>query len=364
MKKNLIAALVLAAGILGTAGAALAAAGSSGDPLVTRSYLTETYVPQAEQAMLQRAQEDTASIRQAALDRLETLTRGYLEQAGGGEEEAETFQRATLSRGDRVVLATGASLWIEMGQSAATVTSGTLIDVTAGETAPASGALTAGHRYLAAENTICDVAVLTDAAVLSVQGAYRIDRGGAAQTPFTDLANTDWYYTCVRFVYERGLFQGENATTFAPRATMTRAMLATVLCRLAGAQNTAPDAGFSDVPDTWYTAAVNWAAQVGVVTGNGDGTFSPEASVTREQMAAMLYRYADSYLGLDASAAGDLSGYPDANQVSSWAQEAMSWAVGAKIITGTDAGTLAPTGTASRAEVAAMLQRFCNLLGN
>jgi hypothetical protein len=182
--------------------------------------------------------------------------------------------------------------------------------------------------------------------------------------PFTDLSSTDWYYDSVRFVYEQGLFQGVDAATFAPIVPMSRAMLATVLYRLSGAQATAPSAGFYDVGDTWYTNAVNWAAQTGVVTGSGDGGFAPEVNVTREQMAAMLYRYAGNYLGLDTPAAGDLSGYPDASQVASWAEDAMSWAVGAGILTGTGAGDLAPSGAASRAEVAAMLQRFCNWIGN
>jgi hypothetical protein len=333
---------------------------------VTRSYLMTTYTAQAEQAMLQRAQQDTAALQQTALDRLETLTQGYLEQAGqaggsGGSGTEDTFQRTTLSRGDQVVLATGASLWLESGQG--TVTSGALIDVTAGTTVSSGGTLTAGHRYLAGENTICNVTVVT-AAVASVEGAYRLDRTQTAQLPFTDLASTDWYYDNVRFVYEQGLFQGVDAVTFAPTVPMSRSMLATVLYRLSGTQTTAPSAGFYDVGDTWYTNAVNWAAQTGVVTGSGDGGFAPEVNVTREQMAAMLYRYAGNYLGLDTPAAGDLSGYPDGSKVSSWARDAMSWAVGAGIITGTGAGDLAPSGTASRAEVAAMLQRFCNLIGN
>jgi hypothetical protein len=316
--------------------------------------------------MLQRAQQDTAKTEQAALERLETLTQGYLERAGqaggtGGSGTENTFQRTTLSREDQVVLATGASLWLEAGQC--TVTSGALIDVTAGTTVSSGGALTAGHRYLAGENTICNVTVVT-AAVASVEGAYRLDRTQTAQLPFADLSSTDWYYDSVCFVYEQGLFQGVDAVTFAPAVPMSRAMLATVLYRLSGTQTTAPSAGFSDVGDTWYTNAVNWAAQTGVVTGSGDGGFAPEVNVTREQMAAMLYRYAGSYLGLDTPAAGDLSGYPDAAQVSSWARDAMSWAVGAGILTGTGAGDLAPSGAASRAEVAAMLQRFCNWIGN
>jgi hypothetical protein len=364
MKKHIAAALVLAAGLAAAVGAALAAPGDSGDPLVTKSYLTGTYLPQVEQAALQRAQGDTARTEQAALDRLEALTQGYLERVGasGTGEASGAFQRAALSRGDRAALSAGASLWLEAGRCTGAVAGGKLIDVTAGTALSGSVTLEAGHRYLAAEGAACDVTVLSDAAVLSVEGAYKLERVGAAQTPFTDLVGTDWYYSYARFAYERGLFQGVDDTTFAPASPMTRSMLATVLYRLAGAPAGVSSAGFSDVGDTWYTDAVNWAAQVGVVTGS-DGAFSPETDVTREQMAAMLYRYAGSYLGLDVSASGALSAYPDADRVSSWAEQAMSWAVGAGIINGTGDGTLAPTGNASRAEVAAMLQRFCNLIG-
>ena len=178
--------------------------------------------------------------------------------------------------------------------------------------------------------------------------------------PFTDISRSAWYYNAVRYVYDAGLMNGTSATTFAPTATLTRSMTAQVLYNLAGT----PAAGasnFSDVASgAWYADAVAWASAQGVVTGYGNGTFGPNDPVTREQLAAMLYRYAQS-IGASTAAQTDLAGYPDRDSVSDWAYEAMSWAVGAGIITGTDAGALNPLGYASRAEVATILMRTANL---
>ena len=141
---------------------------------------------------------------------------------------------------------------------------------------------------------------------------------------------------------------------------MTRAMLVTVLWRYAGR----PEAGknpFTDVPaGQWYTEAVTWAAENGVVSGVGNGRFAPNGNITREQMASILFRYA-KLTGLDTSKRGELAGFPDEGQVSSWAREALSWAVGEGIISGTAEGgrtILKPQGTATRAQVASILMRF------
>lgn len=373
MKKKIIAALTLSAVLVTGLGAALATPGASGDPFVTRSYLTDTYYAEVEQAMLQRAGEATAKTEQAAIDKLDKLANGYLAQAGGGDadsgwDSANHFLRTALSRGDRLEVPTGAGILFEAGQGTLTFSSGMLVDVTSGSTVSAGGSLTAGHRYVVAENTACTFTATTDAAILSIQGPYSLDLTGVTQTPFTDLISTAWYYPYVRFVYEANLFNGIssaqfNAMEFSPNTNMSRAMLAVVLQRLAGAQGTASGAGFSDVPaGTWYTDAVNWAANAGIVTGD-NGKFSPSIDVSREQMALMLYRYAKDYAGMDAPVTGSLSGFHDHSKTSSWAVEALSWAVGAGIITGDDKGNVAPTSTASRAEVATMLQRFSNYLG-
>ncbi len=360
MRRKLLAAVLLIA-LPATALAALAAPGTESDPLVTLSYLTDTYYAQAEQAMREQAQADTADTEAAVLDRLDTLAGEYLAQADGGAEDAGTFERLTLSQGDRLDLTAGASLLFESGTCTLTLTSGALIDVTTGALAENGGSLTAGHRYVAAEDAACSLTALSDAVYLSVQGGYELT---SSVIPFTDVSPTDWFYADVCYVYQNNLFQGQSSsTTFEPYTMMNRAMLATVLYRLAGSSSGLPSAGYTDVPDSaWYADAVNWAAWAGVVNGMGDGTYLPERNVTREEMVVMLYRYARDFAGIEVPATGDLTAFSDRASASSWARDALSWAVGHGVITGYPDGTLAPSGTASRAEVATMLRRFCTLL--
>ena len=142
---------------------------------------------------------------------------------------------------------------------------------------------------------------------------------------------------------------------------MTRAMFAAVLYRLEGAPAAGTENPFGDVPeDAWYRDAVVWAAGAGIVYGTGDG-FDPAGAITREQIAVMLCRYA-AYLGMDVSASDELSSFPDGDDASSWAKDAMSWAVKNGLVQGRDDGTLDPAGTATRAEVATLLQRMIEFL--
>ena len=173
---------------------------------------------------------------------------------------------------------------------------------------------------------------------------------------FTDISAADWYHEAVDFAVENGLFGGMSANTFEPNTAMTRAMLVTVLWRYAGepaeGENT-----FTDVPaGQWYTDAVAWAAHNNIVGGVGDNKFDPNGNVTREQMATILYRYANGQ-DIDTSARADLSGFPDAGSVSSYAQDPICWAVAEGLINGSD-GKLLPQGNATRAQVATILMRF------
>ena len=172
---------------------------------------------------------------------------------------------------------------------------------------------------------------------------------------FLDVAPNAWYKDAVQYAYDNGLMTGVSATEFAPEATTTRAMIVSILARLEGV-TTAQAAGFNDVNDNdWYATAVNWAANVGVVNGYEDNTFQPNTAITREQLAAILMNYA-AYKGEDVSNRADLTSYTD--QPSAWATETMSWAVAEGLITGVTADTLQPQGAATRAQVAAILQRF------
>lgn len=179
----------------------------------------------------------------------------------------------------------------------------------------------------------------------------------AFEMPFADIAPDAWCFDAVRYVYENGLMNGTTASTFTPNATTTRGMIVAILYRLEGS----PDAGtsrFSDVnASAYYASAVAWASENGVVNGYADGTFKPNNPITREQMAAFLFRYA-ALKEQDVSPRADLSPFADASQIASYAVEAIQWANAQGLVNGTSATTLAPKGNATRAQVAVILSRF------
>lgn len=178
--------------------------------------------------------------------------------------------------------------------------------------------------------------------------------------PFTDVDTAKWYHLSVDYVLTHKMMNGVSSRAFAPNANLTRGMLVQILYNLEGKpKGTA--ANFSDVQaDAWYAKAVGWAASNKVVTGYADGTFRPNAAVTREQAAAILYRYAQSK-GIDVSVGENTNilSYVDVQQASEYAIPALQWAVGAGVLNGKNGGRLAPTGTATRAEIAAIMQRWC-----
>lgn len=179
--------------------------------------------------------------------------------------------------------------------------------------------------------------------------------------PFRDVTESDWFYDDVRFANQSGLFNGVEKDLFAPEEPMTRGMLVTVLWRLDG--ETAPKTAttFTDVDvNAYYADAVAWAAESGVVNGIGGNKFDPEGNVTREQIAAILFRYA-AFKGVDTAARADLTAFPDAEKTSAYARDALSWAVAAELVKGTKEGStiyLDPQGSATRAQVAAILSRY------
>lgn len=175
--------------------------------------------------------------------------------------------------------------------------------------------------------------------------------------PFTDVTPGDWFYDAVRYVYGKNIMQGVRADAFDPYTESSRAMTVTILHRLEGSP-AAPPAGFADVDSgAYYAGPVAWASESGIVTGFSPERFRPGDPITREQLAAILYRYAD-WKGLDVSRRGDLGIFPDRSELSPYALGAMSWAVAEGLINGIN-GNLEPDGRASRAQTAAILQRFC-----
>lgn len=183
--------------------------------------------------------------------------------------------------------------------------------------------------------------------------------------PFGDVDDGDWFADAVRFVYENGMMNGVSETSFAPHATTSRSMIVTILYRLEGEPVVDDAMGFTDVAgDAYYAEAVRWAASEGIVGGYGGGLFGSEDAVTREQLAVILYRYA-VYKGYDVSIgeSTNILSYDDFADLSEYAIPAMQWACGAGVITGVTDATLVPQGEATRAQVAAMLMRFCEAIG-
>ena len=290
--------------------------------------------------------------------------------------DARALAALDLHKDVAVSLASGASLNAAqqraLGSQAATATlanASVLVDGAAAS-CPA-GSVRAAVAVNAADD-LTAWSLADDGSISAVSGAY--DAGqqtyafdvvngvtAIARFPFTDVVAGTWYYGAAAYAYNNGLFAGMTPTTFAPNATMTRAMLVSVLWRLAGEPAPKAPNTFVDVPDgAWYTDAVTWAAENGVVSGIGGSRFDPSGFVTREQTAEILYNYAHSK-GYDVSARADLTAFPDAGSVSGWAEEALSWANAAGLINGTvrDGQTiLDPQGSASRAQVAMILMNY------
>lgn len=263
------------------------------------------------------------------------------------QQRALGSQAATATLANASVLVDGAAASCPAGSVRAAVAVNAADDLTAWSLADDGSISAVGGAYDAGQQTYAfDV----------VNGVTAI-----ARFPFTDVVAGTWYYGAAAYAYNNGLFAGMTPTTFAPNATMTRAMLVSVLWRLAGEPAPKAPNTFVDVPDgAWYTDAVTWAAENGVVSGIGGSRFDPSGFVTREQTAEILYNYAHSK-GYDVSARADLTAFPDAASVSGWAEEALSWANAAGLINGTvrDGQTiLDPQGSASRAQVAMILMNY------
>ena len=175
---------------------------------------------------------------------------------------------------------------------------------------------------------------------------------------FTDVAEEDWFYSAVKYVFDQGMMEGTSETLFTPFGSTTRGTIVTILYRMEGEPEGAASQ-FPDVPEgQWYAKAVAWAQRSGIVEGYDDGQFHPDTLVTREQLATILRRYAQ-YKGYDVSAAAALDGFSDGGETGAWAEAGVKWAVAAGLLSGKENGSLDPTGTATRAETAAILQRFC-----
>ena len=194
---------------------------------------------------------------------------------------------------------------------------------------------------------------------MTVYAGWRVDENpGTDVNPFTDISEKDWFYGDVMFVYENGLMLGTSKTLFSPHGTAMRGMMATILWRMEGSPVPKGKNSFTDVEaGKWYADAITWTTENGIFAGYGKDKFFPDDPITREQLAAIFYRYAD-YKGYDLTVKGDLDKFKDADKITDYAKTAMQWAVGSGLVKGKSGNLLDPQGTATRAEIAAMLHRF------
>ena len=194
---------------------------------------------------------------------------------------------------------------------------------------------------------------------MTVYAGWRVNENpGTGANPFTDVSEKDWFYGDVMFVYENGLMLGTSKTLFSPHGTATRGMMATILWRMEGSPVPKGKNSFTDVEaEKWYADAITWTAENGIFAGYGKDKFGPDDPITREQLAAIFYRYAD-YKGYDLTVKGNLDKFKDADKITDYAKTAMQWAVGSGLMKGKSGNLLDPQGTATRAEIAAMLHRF------
>lgn len=362
MKKRIIALALALCCALG--GVAMASGGTQADPLISKSYLEGTVFEQLRTSVTEWTADAIRPVYEAAIRQLDQLASAHLASLGvntgesalpEGWKSSAQFTPLSGEKDDVVVLSPGSGLLLSSGSA---VTGGVLVDATAGTEVQRGGTLTAGHRYIAAEQS--EIVISSRTAQWLVEGSWKTDADGISvqDLPFTDVPEDSWYYDAVAYVVKENLFNGTgDGTTFSPMMQMQRGMLTTVLYRMAGSPAVEYSPLFSDVPNgVWYTAGVIWAGQNRVVSGNGNDKFLPGTNLTREQIAVILYNYAN-YLGKDVSARKALTAFSDGGSVSSWAGDAMSWAVAVGILQGSG-GKVTPGNYATRAEVAIMLQRF------
>ena len=219
-----------------------------------------------------------------------------------------------------------------------------------------------GHAFIgwyserSLTNKVSGVCLTKD---MTVYAGWRVDENpGTGVNPFTDISEKDWFYGDVMFVYENGLMLGTSKTLFSPHGTAMRGMMVTILWRMEGSPVPKGKNSFTDVEaGKWYADAITWTAENGIFAGYGKDKFGPDDPIAREQLAAIFYRYAD-YKGYDLTVKGDLDKFKDADKITDYAKTAMQWAVGSGLVKEKSGNLLDPQGTATRAEIAAMLHRF------
>lgn len=339
MKSKRLISLLLTLVLLGSMAPALAAkAGSQQDPLLSRSYV-ETW----SSTVLEHAGASARSAVQSALEQALQTYDSVLHSTTAGS------RICTMLAGNTVSLKTGDCFTVLSGSASVDVSAGVLVDTTDGRKA-ASGALRTAHRYIACENV---QATITSADTVSL-----LLSSGASVVRFVDVPGDAWYAGFVEYAAVNGLMGGVGNRCFAPNTPLTRAMFVMVLSQVAHADTSKYTPGsFTDVvPGSWYASCVEWAAQEGIVGGVGNGRFLPNAPITREQMAAIIARYAENS-GKTLPRIENPPTFRDMDQVAGWARSGVELLRTAGLMAGTN-GYFDPTGITTRAQAATVFMRL------
>ena len=349
--KRTIASIVVAVLLLLMSTASASTAGTATDPLITLNYLNGIFADE-----LYAETSDILSTAAAdAMNRLNELSVKYLSY-----RFVPRSTRITLAAGDTVVLAAGGSYILYSGSASLAFARGVVINLSTGQEVGEGEPLATNQRYFCAEDTFA--VIMADSPVIGFVDGFCFTDNGLLNRPhyvFLDVMEDDWYYAAVEFVYKNGIYNGTSVNTFSPNDEMTRGMLVTTLYNIEKRPPAGEGGQFTDVRDasTYYYDAVTWASENGIIQGYSDGSFKPDDSITREQMATLFYQYA-AYKQLDTVVPGaDYEAFPDKENVSDYAVDAFKWAVSHHIVNGSD-GKLLPQDTATRAEAAQIVKNY------
>lgn len=344
-----VIAVVLIIFLLITATSALAGnAGSSSDPLISLDYLNGTYAVNLIDSAVAKINSSLDKVFSEAVKKLEGLA------------SEDGYKALSLKAGGKVTLDSGGSLVLLSGTATVNFTSGAVINVSTGSAVASGSSLSVNQRYLVAEDTSGVFVFYSDTSEILIEGRYTYAESSEVSL-FIDVADSHWGYDYIIYLSGKGIVNGMGNYKFEPDSTMTRAMFVTVIGRLYGISDTyTGGSSFSDVAaGSWYAPYVSWAADEGIVQGYDTGAFGPNDPITREQMAVIMVRYA-GFAGLSLGETADKVSFNDSGSISSWALEAVAAAQRAGLINGKPGNIFDPRGTATRAEVCAVVYRLMN----
>lgn len=343
--KKLFSALITLA-LLASLTAAMASPGTPSDPLVSQSYAEGVF----RESILSAGDEIIA-------DRFQVIFAQKAVQLETVRPDAWGFRLLSMKAGSTVELASGCSFLLVRGAATVEVKSGAVLEISTAAETPSGTALTPYLRYFCVEDTAAVFTAGVNSAVMVDGGYFGSEGVTAAFTQYVDVSPADWYYDSAQFTCERQLFPDFAEDHFRPNDNTTRAEMVYALWKTVGEPESSAESGFIDLTEDWYVQAVNWAVEQGIINGRGEGIFDPSGNLSREEMAAILYRYVES-VGGDVTARADLSAFQDRENISPYAVDYLSWTCAMGIINGMTPTELGAWYLAQRGQVATILMRY------